>query len=79
MQFHNKVKMMTVFFKIAGVNAEYFMVLVSFLFSSADSQNYARKRIQHEFEGRTDKSVLSGVSALLVLHNFDDRVVIWIL
>ena len=41
--------MMSVFLKMAGVNAEYFRVIMNYL--STGIQKYARKRIQHDFEG----------------------------
>ena len=38
-RFQNKDKMMSVFFKMAGVDAEYFKVILN---SSAGTQKYAR-------------------------------------
>ena len=47
--------MMPVFFKMAGVNAEYLKVTMG-LFKRWHLK-YARQRIQHEFEERMEKSV----------------------
>ena len=51
---HNNVKMMSNFLKLADVNAEYSNIRVKIFKHSA--QKNGRKRMQHKFEERIDKS-----------------------
>ena len=51
----NNVRTASTFVKMAGVNVDCFKVKLNL--SIDGTQKYARKRLQHEFEGGIDKNI----------------------